>query len=59
MSIRLQSLNKWPSNTVTTSFNTVEQMTEMSQRKNYRCGQFASSEQLNHTALMQASFHTV
>jgi len=26
------------------SFNAVEQMTEMSQRKNYRCGQFALSE---------------
>jgi len=28
-------------NTVTASFNTMEQTTEMSQRKNYRCGLFA------------------
>jgi len=28
-------------NTATASFNTMEQMTEMSQGKNYRCGQFA------------------
>jgi len=31
-------------NTVTASFNTMEQMTEMSQRKNYRSGQFDLSE---------------
>jgi len=31
-------------NTVTASINTMEQMTEMSQRKNYRCGQFDLSE---------------
>jgi len=31
-------------NTVTVRFNTMEQMTEMSQQKNNRCGQFALSE---------------
>jgi len=31
-------------NTVTASFNTMEQMTELSQRKNDKCEQFALSE---------------
>jgi len=46
-------------NIATTSFNAMEQMTEMSQRRNYRCRQFALSEQLNQATLMQASVHTV
>jgi len=37
----------------------MEQLTEMSQRKNYTCGQFALRVYLNQTTLMQASFHIV